>query len=108
MYKVEVKVQCEVKIPNVLADLEIRHDDDIIRMWEAIRWNAQISGIESVGYYEMNPRKTWFSKGRSKLYNQRKEAKLQSLQNFRQISGDNLKTEKREYAGHFRKTRKNI
>jgi hypothetical protein len=41
-YEVEGKIQYGVKIQNGLADLENKHDNDIIRVWETIIQNVQI------------------------------------------------------------------
>jgi preprotein translocase subunit Sec63 len=44
----------------------------------------------------------WFDEGCSKLLDQRKQAKLQWLQDPSEIKGDNLNTVKREARRHFR------
>jgi hypothetical protein len=51
--------------------------------------NIKISAKESRGYYELKKRKAWFE-GCSKLLHQRKQAKLQWLQDPSEINGDNL------------------
>jgi hypothetical protein len=45
---------------------------------------------EDVGYYELKKHKPWFSEGCSKLLNQRKQAKLQWLQDPSKINGNDL------------------
>jgi hypothetical protein len=50
---------------------------NINRAWETIREYIQISAKESLGYYEMKP---WFDEGCSRLLDQRKQNKLQWLQ----------------------------
>jgi hypothetical protein len=45
--------------------------------WETIRENIKISTKESLGSYELKKNKSWFDGGRSKLLDQRKQAKLQ-------------------------------
>jgi hypothetical protein len=42
--------------------------------------NIKISAKESLGYYELKKHKPWFDEGCSKLLDQRKQAKLQWLQ----------------------------
>jgi hypothetical protein len=48
--------------------------------WESIRENTNISAQESLGYYELKKQKQWFDEGLSDLLHQRKQAKLQWLQ----------------------------
>jgi hypothetical protein len=62
---------------------------DISRVWETIRQSIKISAIERLGYYELKKHKPWFNKGCSELLDQRKEAKLQWLQDRSEINGDN-------------------
>jgi hypothetical protein len=50
--------------------------------------------------------KPWFDDECSRLTNQRKQAKLQWLQNPTQINGDNLKNLRRETARIFRKKKR--
>jgi hypothetical protein len=50
--------------------------------------------------YEYKP---WFEEGCSKLLDQRKEAKLQWLQNPREINGDDLNSVRHHTSRHFRK-----
>jgi hypothetical protein len=45
---------------------------------------------ESQGYYELEQRKPWFDERRSEPLDRRKQAKLQWLQDRRQINGINL------------------
>jgi hypothetical protein len=46
--------------------------------------------------------KSWYGKGCPKLLDQRKEAKLQWLQNTSEINWDNLTNVRREASRHFR------
>jgi hypothetical protein len=52
-----------------------------------IRENIKISAEESLGYYELQKHKPWFSEGCSKLLDQRKRAKFQWLQDQNEING---------------------
>jgi hypothetical protein len=70
-------------------------------MWEAIRENIKISGKGSLGYYELKQRKPWFDEGCSKLLDQRKQAKVQWLQDPSEINGDNLNSVICETSKHF-------
>jgi hypothetical protein len=64
--------------------------------------NIKISAKESLGYYELKQDKPWFDEGCSKLLDQRKQAKLQWLQDPSEINGDNLKNVRPETSTHFR------
>ncbi|PNF29495.1 hypothetical protein B7P43_G04553 [Cryptotermes secundus] len=75
---------------------------DVNTAWEAIRDNIKISDKESLGYYELKKHKPWFDEGCSKLLDQRKQAKLQWLQDPTEIHRDNLNNIKRETSRHFR------
>jgi hypothetical protein len=55
-----------------------------------IRENIKISAKESIGYFEFRKQKPRFDEGCSKLLDQRKQAKLQWLQDPSEINGDNL------------------
>jgi hypothetical protein len=55
---------------------------EINSAWDASRENIKISAKESIGYYELKKHKPWFDEGCSKLLDQRKQAKLQWLQDL--------------------------
>jgi hypothetical protein len=63
--------------------------------------NLKISGKESLGYFQLKKHKPWFDEGCSSLLDQRKEAKLQWLQNPSEINGDNLNNVRREARRYF-------
>jgi hypothetical protein len=77
-------------------------------VWETIRENIKISAEDSLGYFELKKHKPWFDEGCSKLLNQRKEAKLQWLQDPGGINWDNMNIVRREASRYFRKKRGNI
>jgi hypothetical protein len=62
----------------------------INKAWEMIRENIKISAKESLGYLKMKKHKPWFDKRCSELSDQRKQAKLQWLQDPSEINWDNL------------------
>jgi hypothetical protein len=64
--------------------------------------NIQISANESLGYFELKKHKPWLEEGCSKLLDQRKEAKLQWLQDPSETNGDNLNDVRRVASRHFR------
>jgi hypothetical protein len=61
---------------------------DINRAWETIIENNKISEKYSLGYYELKEHKLWLDEGHSTLLDQRKEAKLQWLQDPSDVNGD--------------------
>jgi hypothetical protein len=78
------------------AELEINS------AWETIRDNIKISARESLGYFELKRQKPWFVEGCSKLLDQRKQAKLQWLQDPSEINGNNLNNVRCEVGTYFR------
>jgi restriction endonuclease S subunit len=70
--------------------------------WETITENIKISAKESLGYLELKKHKPWFNKGCLKLLDQRKQAKLQCLQDLSGINGDNMNNVRRETNRYFR------
>jgi hypothetical protein len=91
--EVQGKEQYHVEILNRFTFLEnLDADVDINTAWETIRENIKISVKESIGYYELKKYKPWFNEGCLELLNQRKQAKLQWLQDRSKINRDNLNT----------------
>jgi hypothetical protein len=70
--------------------------------WESIRENIKTSAKDNLGYHRPKHNKPWFEDGCSKLIDQRKQAKLQWLQNSSQINGDNLQNLQCERRRTFR------
>jgi hypothetical protein len=62
---------------------------------ETIRANIKISAKQSLGYFELKKHKPWFEEGCSELLHQKKDAKLQWLQDPSEINGDNLNNVRR-------------
>jgi hypothetical protein len=75
---------------------------DINTAWESIRENMKPSAMESTGYYKLKQHKPWFDEEYSKLLDQRKQAKLQWLQNLSQTNGDILNNVGSETGRNFR------
>jgi hypothetical protein len=74
---------------------------EINSAWELIKENITISAKEGVGYWELKKHKQWFDESCSELIDQRKEVKLQWLQDPNEINGDNLKIVRREASRYF-------
>jgi hypothetical protein len=64
--------------------------------------NMKISAKESLGYCELKKHRPWFDEGCPELLDQKKEAKLQWLQDLSEINMDNLNNERREARRFFR------
>jgi hypothetical protein len=67
-----------------------------------LRESIKISAKESLGVYELKMHKPWFDEGCSELLDQRKQTKLQWLQDPREKCEDNLKYVRCENSRHFR------
>jgi 50S ribosomal subunit-associated GTPase HflX len=97
------KEQYCVEVPNRFPALEeLDTEVEINSAWETISENIKVSAKESLGYYELRKHKTWFDEGCSKLLDQRKQFKLQWLQNQSEINGDNMNNVRCEVSRHFR------
>jgi hypothetical protein len=66
-----------------------------------------MSAKESLNYYELKKHKPWFDEGCSKLLDERKQAKLQWLQDPSEINRDNVNNVRRETSRHFRNKKRN-
>jgi hypothetical protein len=95
---VESKEQFRVEVSNRFAALEDLHTEmEINSAWDAISENIKISAKERLGYFELKKHKPWFDEGYSKLLDQRKQAKLQWLQDPRHEANRHFRNKKREY-----------
>jgi hypothetical protein len=83
-----------------LEDLDT--EVEINSAWETIRENIKISAKESLGYFELKKHKLWFEEGCSTFLDQRKQAKLQWLQDPSEIKRDNLNNVRHGASRHFR------
>jgi hypothetical protein len=100
---VESKEQFRVEVLNRFAALEYLDTEvEINSAWETIRENIKISAKESLRYFEFKKHKSWFDERCSKLLDQRKQAKLQWLQDPSEMNRDNLNNERCEASRQFR------
>jgi hypothetical protein len=60
---------------------------EINSAWEMITDRITISYKEILGYFELKKHKAWFDEGCSKLVDQKKQAKLQCLQDPSERNG---------------------
>jgi hypothetical protein len=104
---IEVKEQYQIKISSRFAALENLDDNDvdISKTWKSFRENLKASATESMGYYDMKQHKSWFDEECYKLLDERKQAKLQWLQNPSQTNVDNLNSVRCETSRTFKNKR---
>ena len=101
--ELEVRKQHQIKISNRFANLDNLGDsEDINRAWENMKGNIKIPAKESLGLYESKQHKPWFDEECLGFLGQRKQAKMQWLQDPNQSSVDNLNNVRREASRHFR------
>jgi hypothetical protein len=101
--EVEGKEKYRIGVSNRFAALgDLDSEVEINTIWKMIRENIRIPAKERVGYYEVKKHKPWFYKECSKLLDERKQAKLQWLQDPNEINVDNLNIVRREASRHFR------
>jgi hypothetical protein len=100
---VEGKVQFHVEVSNrFVASEDLDAEVEINSAWETIRENITFSAKESLGYFELKKRKLWFDEGCSTVLDQRKQAKLQWLQDPSEINGDDLNNVRHEASRYLR------
>jgi hypothetical protein len=103
----EVRKQYRIKISNRFAALEYLNDSEgIIRAWENSPKNVKTSAKEGLCLYELRQHKPWFDEESSRLLDQRKQAKMQWLQDPNQSNAGNLNNVRREASRHFRNKKK--
>jgi hypothetical protein len=105
--ELEVMKQYQIKTSNRFASLEnLNVSEDINRAWKNIKESIKISAKESLGLYERKQHKPWFEEECSTFLDQRKQAKMQWLQNPNQSNVYNLNNVRREARRHFRNKKK--
>jgi hypothetical protein len=101
--KVEGKEQYRVEISNRFEAFEdLNPEVEFNSVWEMIRENTNISAKEKRGYFEFKKHKPKLDEGCSKLAEERKQAKLQRLQDPSEINGENLNNVRCEASRYFR------
>jgi hypothetical protein len=84
--EVEDKEEFRVEVSNRFAALEdLDTEVEINSAWEMIRENIKMSSKESLGYCELK-HEPWFDEACSKLVDERKQAKLQWLQDPSEVN----------------------
>jgi hypothetical protein len=93
----------QIKTSNRFASLENLNDsEDINRAWENIKDNIKSSAKDSLGQYELKQHKPWFEEESLQFLDQRKQAKVQWLQDPNESNVDNLNNIRREDSRHCR------
>ena len=107
--KPEVRKEHQIEISNRFAALENLSDsEDINRVWENIKENIKTSTKASLGLHELKQHKPWFDEAHLSFLDQRKQAKLQWVQDPSQSNVDNMNNVRREACRHFRNKKRNI
>jgi len=79
--ELEVRKQYQIKISNRFAALENLNNSKVINgVWENIQKNIKTSAKDSLGLYELKKHKTWFDEECLHFLDQRKQVKMQRLQ----------------------------
>ena len=82
--------QYQIEISNRFAALENLNDrEDINRVLENIKENIKTSAKESLGLQELKQHKPWFDEECLRFLDQRKQVKMQRVQNLSQTNVDN-------------------
>jgi len=96
-----------LKFSYRFAALENLSDSqDINRAWENIKENIKTSAKESLGLHILKQHKLWFDKECLGLLDQRKQAKMQWVQDPSQSNVGNLNNVRFEASRHFRNEKK--
>jgi hypothetical protein len=99
----EIRKQYQIEITNRFSVLENLSDDEKVnRAWESIKDNIKTSAKRSLGHHEMKQHKPWFDEECLGIFDQRKQAKKQCIQNPSQTNADNLNNVRRDASRHFR------
>jgi len=87
--ELEVRKRYQIEISNRFADLENLNDsEDINRALKNIKENIKMLAHGSLGLYELKQHKPWFDEECSRFLDQRKQAKMQWLQDPTQSNVD--------------------
>ena len=105
--ELEVRKQYQIKFSNRLAAMENFNDrEHIKRAQEDIKENIKTAAKDSPCLYELKKHKLCFDEEYSPFLDQRKEDKMQQLQDPNQSSVDNQNNGRREASRHFRNEKK--
>jgi len=77
-------------------------DQDVKRAWKNIKENIKTSAKESLGLHKLKQRKLWLDKECVGFLDQRKQAKMQWIQDPSRSNVDNLNNVRCDASRHFR------
>ena len=93
-----------IEITNRFATLEnLNGDENVNRTWENIKGNIQTSAKESLSLHEWKQHKPWFDKECVEFLDQRKQAKMQWIQDPSRSNVYNPNNVRRNASRHFMK-----
>jgi len=102
-----VKQKYQIEFRNRFAALEnLNGDENVNRAWENIKENIKFSTKESLGLHEWKQHKPWFDKECVDFLDQRKQAKIQWIQDPSRSNVDNLNNVRCNVSRHFRNKKK--
>jgi len=105
--ELEVKEKYQIELTNRFEALEnLDVDEDVNRAWENIKYNIKTKAKKSIGLHERKQHKPCFETECLDFLDQRKQAKMQWIQDPSQSSVDNLKNVRRDASRHFRNKKK--
>ena len=105
--EIKIMQECQINISNRSEDLDNSNDsEDINRASKSTKENIKTSAKESLGLYELKQHKSLYDEECLGFLDQRKQAKMQWLQDPSQSNVDNINTVGREASRHFRGKKK--
>jgi hypothetical protein len=105
----EVRKECQVKISNRFAVLKNLNDsENVNRICECIKENIKTSVKVSLSVYKLKQHKSCFDEECSRFLDQRKQTKMQWLQDPNRSNVYNLHNVKHEASRHFRTKKEGV
>jgi hypothetical protein len=105
--ELEVQEKYQIEITNRFAAWEnLIVDEDVNRSWENIKENIKTSAKESLGLHELKQHKPCFDKECVGFLDQKKQAKMQWIQDPNRSNADNLNNVRRDASRHFMNKKK--
>jgi hypothetical protein len=105
--ELEVRKEHLIEITNRFAAMQNLSDyEDINRAWESFKENIKTSAKESLGLHKLKQHKPWFDEESLGILDQRKQAKMQSIQDSSQSNVDSLNNIRRDAGRYFGNKRK--
>jgi len=102
-----VKENYQIEITKRLAALEnLNGDENVNGTWENIKENIKTSAKDSLYLHEWKQHEPWFDKECADFLDQRKQAKIQWIQDPSQSNVDNLNNVRCNATRHFRNKKK--